>query len=327
MPCYSPLKGWKDPETGGIKFKATGLEETFDVACGQCIGCRLDRSRMWSIRMVHEASLHEAGNGSIFCTLTYRDKRAATREQQERGHYIPEDWSLRKSDVQKFVKRLRKRRTDKIKYYMAGEYGNRCIHGLDLEEQGCERCNVGRPHYHMCIFNLAVNDMEPFGKNKKTGDIWYTSQELTDVWKHGFVQVGFLTAQSAGYVARYCMKKINGLEQDDHYSRIEPDGTITALTPEYSAMSNGLGKGWYEKYEKDVFPSDEVPVEGKGVIKKAPRYYENIYKEKDPQAFEEMKERRQEFRRENEDEYTSARLLSKYKVKKAALRHLPRKTL
>ena len=73
MPCYSPLKGFKDEETGGIKFRRDGTKETMEVACGQCLGCRLDRSRMWAMRIAHEASLHELDGGNCFITLTYDD--------------------------------------------------------------------------------------------------------------------------------------------------------------------------------------------------------------------------------------------------------------
>ena len=29
------------------------------VPCGRCIGCRLERSRVWAVRCVHESSLYE----------------------------------------------------------------------------------------------------------------------------------------------------------------------------------------------------------------------------------------------------------------------------
>ena len=69
MPCYSPLKGFRNLESGGIVFKRSSIAgEAMEVACGQCLGCRLDRSRMWAIRIVHEASLHD---DNCFLTLTY----------------------------------------------------------------------------------------------------------------------------------------------------------------------------------------------------------------------------------------------------------------
>ena len=82
----------------------------------------------------------------------------------------------------------------------------------------------------------------------------------------------------------------------------------------------GIGRSWYEEYKDDVFPSDEVPVVGKGILKKAPRYYETILSNESPEAYEEVKRIREVFRKEHGEEYTPERLMAKYKVKKADLR-------
>ena len=323
MPCYSPLKGYKDEETGGIKFRRDNTKETMEVACGQCLGCRLDRSRMWAMRMVHEASLPENINGNLFCTLTYRNREMCTPDQLKNGEYIPESWSLDKTHIQKFMKRLRKtRRGDTIKYYHCGEYGNRCIHGFDLSRQDCPLCNVGRPHYHICLFNVNFNDLEPYAS--KDGRTYYTSPELESIWKYGFVDVGDLTMQSAGYVARYILKKVTGKKSEDYYERITEDGEVHKLSPEYATMSNGLGSRWYDRYSADVFPSDMVPVPGTGVIHKAPRYYEEKYKRDDPTGHELLKQKRIKYKRENEEEFTAERLHQKYRVKKAQVQTLSR---
>jgi hypothetical protein len=320
MPCYSPLKGYKDPESGRLVFRNPGNRETMEVACGQCLGCRLDRSRMWAARIVHEAQSHDS---NLFITLTYRPKVDATKEQLENKYHIPDDWSLDKQHFQKFIKRLRKSRTgQKIKYYHAGEYGNICKHSIDLDLAKCPKCNVGRPHYHAILFGVSFNDLKPYSKTGST--IRYTSQELENIWKHGFVDVGQVEYQSAAYVARYIMKKVTGEPAKDHYKSVTEEGEIIDIQPEYSTMSNGIGKDWIQKYQSDVFPSDEMPVSGHGVIKKVPKYYENQLEKTDPVMLEEIKERRQKFRRENASEYTSERLMSKYKVKNASIQTLKR---
>ena len=95
MPCYSPLKGFRNKENGGIVFKRSKIAgEAMEVACGQCLGCRLDHSRMWATRIIHEA---ESWDENCFITLTYNDD------------HLPSDGSLVKSDFQKFMKKLRKR--------------------------------------------------------------------------------------------------------------------------------------------------------------------------------------------------------------------------
>lgn len=323
MPCYSPLKGWRDEETGGLKFKGEADAEIMEVACGQCIGCRLDRSRMWAMRICHEASLHSDHNGSVFVTLTYRDAAAATPDQVRNGQHIPDSWSLQKRDFQLFMKRLRKARPgEKLRYYHCGEYGNRCRHGIDLERVGCPLCNVGRPHYHAIIFNCAFPDAEPYAVQR--GVTRKTSSELESLWGNGFVDVGDVSMQSAAYVARYVMKKITGVQAEEHYSRTTEQGEIIRLEPEYSTMSNGIGADWYAKYKADVFPSDEVPVPGQGVYKKVPRYYDEMLRAEDEQEFEEIKLQRQQFRMENMHEYTPERLIQKYKVKKAQVGQLSR---
>ena len=105
-----------------------------EVACGQCLGCRLDYSRMWAMRIVHESTLHEYNGGNCFVTLTYRDEIECTEDQLLSGDHIPKDWSLKKSDFQNFMKRLRWAfPKQEIRYFYVGEYGRRCRHGIDVE--------------------------------------------------------------------------------------------------------------------------------------------------------------------------------------------------
>ena len=78
MPCYSPLTMyWTGQYTDlfhtkkKYSFKKTeGYTDAIvqQVPCGQCVGCRLERSRQWAIRCMHESQLHEK---NCFITLTY----------------------------------------------------------------------------------------------------------------------------------------------------------------------------------------------------------------------------------------------------------------
>mgnify|MGYP000480071976 CR=1 FL=1 len=325
MPCYSTLKGWKDEETGGIKFRRDGAREEMEVACGQCLGCRLDHSRMWAMRIVHESSLYEASGGNAFVTLTYRDKVEATPEQVRGGFYIPDDWSLNKKHFQDFMKRLRKAfAPQKIRFYMCGEYGSRCKHRIDLDSVGCPLCRVGRPHYHACLFNCTFPDLVPYGS--RDGELRFTSPFLERVWKYGFVDVGQLNYDSAAYVARYCLKKVTGVNADDHYMLFDLDGVVTFVTPEFTLMSRrpGIGRDWYDRYKSDLFPSDEVPVPGHGVVKGMPRYYEELFKISDPLKLEEIKKVRKKFFEEHSYDFTPERLMDKYQVAKARVSLLKR---
>ena len=61
------------------------------VPCGQCAGRRLDQSKQWALRCVHEAQVHDE---NCFITLTYNNEN------------LPKDGSLNKRDFQLFMKRL-----------------------------------------------------------------------------------------------------------------------------------------------------------------------------------------------------------------------------
>lgn len=343
MPCYSPLKGWKHAISGGLTFKrGESAACRMEVACGQCLGCRLDYSRMWGMRIVHEASLYEMGHGSSFVTLTYRDGD------------IPEGWSLTPSgasDFQLFMKKLRKsvqievepreldskgnvkmytRPEDKIRFFMVGEYGEFCRHskpGLEVRAVDCEFCCVGRPHYHAILFNRTFEDLEVCGGR---GDVvWYTSKELEAIWGLGFVQIGEVNAKSAMYTARYCLKKITGQMAGEFYRNIDPDGEVHRVQQEYATMSRGrkpdggIGYRWFEEFKDDCFPSDEVPVPGMGVINKVPRYYAEMF-EAGGGSLEEVKEARKRFRAEHIADYTPEMLKSAYAVKKRQIEFLKR---
>ena len=215
------------------------------VPCGQCIGCRLERSRQWALRCVHEASLHTR---NCFITLTYDDD------------HLPNDLSLNIDHFQKFMKRLRKRFGDGIRFFHCGEYGE----------------NFGRPHYHACLFNFDFPDRQLW--TCRQGVNLYTSAILQELWPFGFSTVGDVTFESAAYVARYVMKKITGKNSADHYSFVHPvNGNTYVRSPEYITMSRrpGIGREWLSKYLSDVYPYDHVVVNG--VPCRPPRYYDNVY--------------------------------------------------
>ena len=198
------------------------------------------------------------------------------------------------------MKRLRKAfEPERIRFFMCGEYGHRCKHGIALDVVTCPLCNVGRPHYHACLFNCSFGDLVPYGS--RAGELSYTSALLERVWKYGFVDVGELNFESAAYVARYVLKKVNGVNADDHYCQYDLDGVVTWVEPEYCTMSRGrrpdggIGYRWFQKYSSDVFPSDEVPVVGAGVFRGVPRFYDGLYADLSPDGMEIVKRLRDFF--------------------------------
>ncbi len=310
MPCVSPLRGFVDKLNGGITFKRSdSAGADMRVQCGQCLGCRIDRRKIWGARICHEASQYKTNS---FLTLTYRDRSACTKNQLEKGLYIPESGTLVKSHHQKFMKRLRKHfQPRRLRYYQAGEYGD----------------DDNRPHYHSCLFNLAFDDEQFYCNNY--GNPLFTSQTLEELWGYGFCTVGDVTYQSAQYVAGYVLKKITGKQAHDHYLRNDENGNPYWLEPEYSTMStgtkkgNGIGADWFKTYHTDVFPSDNLPVPGVGVVRGVPRYYEEIYKDINPDSLEEVKKLRRKFAEAHPELYTQQHYKSQYLIYQANKKERP----
>lgn len=230
MPCYSYLHGFEARSKTAdkkrtITFRPSSSirQKPIDLPCGQCIGCRLERSRQWAVRCMHEASLY---TDNAFITLTYNDQN------------IPPNGTLVKEHFQKFMKRLRKSIAPKpVRYYHCGEYGEK----------------LQRPHYHALLFGHDFEDKKFF--SSKNNNSVYTSDSLSKLWPYGFSVSGAVTFDSAAYVARYVMKKVTGARAIEHYQGRIPEYTTMSRRP-------GIGKGWYEKYKTDVYPLDRVVVRG-----------------------------------------------------------------
>jgi hypothetical protein len=261
---------------------------------------------------MHEAKSHDH---NCFITLTYSDD------------HLPADRSLDYVHWQKFFKRFRRRVTPRnphpkgsperaafqrehgIRFYMCGEYGER----------------LGRPHYHACIFNYDFPDKRLW-KLSETGEKLYRSDLLEELWKYGFSSIGTCTFQSAAYVARYIMKKRTGEDAKDHYHWTDDSGVRHYKLPEFTEMSRrpGIGSYWFDSFAGDVYPADEVIINGKSC--RPPRYYDNRLKARDVGLYEETKARRKANAAKHADNNTPERLAVREKVHNAKLARL-RKSL
>lgn len=264
---------------------------------------------MWAARIVHESSLYDDQHGSCFLTLTYRDSHECTSRQLKKGYHLPSDGSLHPSHLRNFIKRLRKSLPQKIRYFAVGEYGDESF----------------RPHYHVILFNHDFSDSVAI--REKEGIWLYESDTLSRLWPYGFSTIGEVNWQTAAYCARYCVKKVNGEKANEYYLRHDDElGYEYWLEPEFIRMSlkPGIGKEWFDRYKKDFFPRDEVPVPGKRTFYKMPRYYDKLMEKYDPEGFQEVKTKRKLAMMENASEYSHERLMAKYKVKKAQVKMLKR---
>lgn len=259
MPCFSPLKGYRSATRGangkyGISFKPQGafIDLPVEVACGQCLGCRMKRAQEWAIRCVQEAQGYK---DNCFMTLTYRDTD------------IPYAGSLRPKDFTDFMKRLRKRISPtKIRFFQCGEYGE----------------NLGRPHHHCLIFGWKPDDLK---LRRVDGDKrLYQSSLIDDLWGKGYVWIGDITVESASYCAKYIMKKVTGANADSHYNGRVPEYITMSRRP-------GIGRFWIDKYFPQVYKEDKV-VYGLGKVAKPPRYYDKVFSAISPVHFEVISKKR-----------------------------------
>lgn len=203
------------------------------VPCGNCPNCWKRRISAWSFRLRKELNVSRSAS---WPTLTYNDENLPFDNRE-----IPE---LRKSHLQSFFKRLRKlqfgsERGD-IKYFAVGEYGG----------------YLGRPHYHVLLFNADVELVEK---------AWCVNGKSV-----GNVMFGDVNAASIGYTLKYMCKPGMKLSDDRQ--------------PQFALMSKKLGVSylteamisWHKANLEDRMYCPDL--DGKKVC--MPRYYKDkIYED------------------------------------------------
>lgn len=196
------------------------------VPCNQCIQCKIQRSKDWSVRIMHEASYHLE---SVFITLTYNDD------------YLPKDGSLVKDEISKFVKAFRKREKDlKIKYYGCGEYGEK----------------YQRPHYHIILFGVPESRFQVAGKIYNSKNRKWETAYTHKAWKKGIIHVGYVEPDSARYVTDYVQKTYSKKYAKEVYGKREQP---------YSRMSKGIGERYAQEHAEQIKKSLNITVGGKNM--------------------------------------------------------------
>ena len=275
----------RHPETGKQKvtFDGKGYKDLpVTVPCGWCLGCREDKAKMWGARCYHESKLHEK---NCFVTLTYEEEK------------LPEGGTLVKDHVSGFMKNLRKRKGQGVRFFACGEYGEK----------------TKRPHYHIILFNCSFDDKVLWKKTRSKQNL-YISQELKEIWKNGICTVQDLTIGTAMYCAQYSLKKVIGAKAESHYA-----GRI----PEFALMSRnpGIASRWIDKNRSDVFPKDCFHINGRPY--KPPRYYDEWLKKHDPMMYEDIKDLR--MRKAKEEDVGGVRRFRIEEAKAAILKTLRKK--
>lgn len=249
MACYFPLDGYRHDVSGAVTigYDPGNTKEKLAIPCGRCVGCRLERSSMWSVRCRHEADTWQGANA--FVTLTYDDE------------HLPEGETLVPKHLQDWLKRVRNvvhgvhpapDGKHPVRFFGVGEYGGQ----------------TKRPHYHVLLFNARLQ------RTKRVGEKLYECEEIADTWKMGAHAVGEVTPASAAYVAQYSLAKVRGRVEAAHaYQTLDPvTGEVWDREPEFCRMSRrpGLGAYWYQRFSRDL-ERGYVVVDGRKV--RLPRFY------------------------------------------------------
>lgn len=295
MSCYHPLKGYlvgitesgkrdllvRSYQTDHVELIGSIWEDSYNsdfvskrakrvvrdfvpIPCGKCIGCRLDHSRQWAVRLMLELEYSCSG---YFVTLTYDDDNIRLVHDNVNGHL---HGTLLKRDLQLFMKRLRKKFGNGIRFYASGEYGSATF----------------RPHYHLALFNLPELNLI-FFKKSPLGQFYYLSPDISECWNLGHVLVGELNFNSSSYISRYVTKKLDG--ELDIYSPL-------GIVPPFSLMSRkpGIARQYYDDHYSDIYDTDTIylstPKGGRKL--KPPRYFDKLLENDDPVLFNSVRENR-----------------------------------
>lgn len=246
MPCFRPnYVTYADGKIGRFGGKLTQYVldnnpsgcEIVPVPCGKCSGCRLDRGKRWADRMLLEYETPREDMPSrtaLFVTLTYDDDhlpRVICKDGVSRG-------TLRKKDVQDFLKRLRKYFAPKrIRFYNAGEYGDQTF----------------RPHYHQILYGLSLDDFPDavlYSHDCDQDTDLFVSPVFDRLWTNGSVKFSVASYRTFSYVARYVLKKQFGSDFGDAWYK--------GRVPPFSTCSRRPGIG--ADYFDDDFDLDTVSI-------------------------------------------------------------------
>ena len=253
------------------------------IPCGQCIGCRIRQREDWTTRIELEAKDYPKEQ-VWFITLTYDEDHVPgmiiktgeimrkVQSTWKPGEERPESVQiLLYEDVQKFLNRLRKAYNGKLRYFVAGEYGEQ----------------TARPHYHMILYGWEPTDLENLYKIHHNG--YYNSKWLATLWGMGQIQIAQAVPETYRYVAGYVTKKmyeIDGKKANVYYE--------LGQTKPFACMSlkPGLGDHYYQEHKEEIWRRGYIQCTN-GKQAQIPRYYEKQMEAENPERLWRIKQNRQ----------------------------------
>lgn len=248
------------------------------LPCGRCAACTIRKRKEMTVRLYHESAMYN-DESCCFITLTYNDESVPTTDdtplndefqtkEVDRGVGSLPLQTLLVSDVQKFMKRLRRHleyRPKSLKKRIGRDYVPRPIRYFCCGEYGSK---FRRPHYHLIIYGWRPSDLTPW--QTRNGHMIYRSAQIEKLWKYGFSTVAPVMGGVAAYCAKYVTKKFARLNDEWKFK--------DCVFPEFSLQSvrnGGIGAPWYDENFDQLLTQGYASVRlGMNYVKMAiPKYY------------------------------------------------------
>lgn len=234
MKCFSPL------HVNG-----------YTVPCGKCAACLQKKQRDWIFRLKQELRYFPY---AFFLTLTYNSDTVPFVVTEVSKGCIYGTNTFDKSDVQKFLKRFRKKlKNVPLRYFIVSEYGG----------------ESHRPHYHGVLFFDRFIDYH------------YLYKAIDASWSLGFTCLRLVTASHLAYVCKYTYSPelLDGVQ-----FRKKPYRTFL-LASKRNSSGFGIGSGFVTEARCRYYKATlDTSVVDNGHRVAMPRYYRTKFFDADERA-------------------------------------------
>lgn len=265
-----------------LKYESAPDKSVYQrIPCNKCIGCKLSYAREWATRCMLEYQYHDS---AYFATLTYADAHVpkSVYAEPDTGE-AHTSLTLSRRDVQLFLKRLRKAfPADSIRYYGCAEYGP----------------NTWRPHYHVILFGLHLDDLQVKRQNVDgTVTAWW-SPKFQACWSLrpfgnfspfldaiGEVELSPVSWATCAYTARYVVKKQLCLDGEDFYAKFGLQRPFT-----FMSTKPAIGDRYFQDHP-EIYDFDSISLPTSDGCKNVflPRRFDKLYDIEHPDELAELK--------------------------------------